>query len=113
MFANSDDNTNTLTNDVLNIMKRAGIEYDKKTYLMTSNKRSFRGDRPIVLGSVEISVANTSAVKSDETFAREKFTGLLDGVVVPDFQTAAEGRNDSSFLRLGNNEVGGHSASER
>ena len=78
------------------------------TYLVTADEGQLRGKGPVAILGVEVGMADTRAVKLNETLAGGELLGLLDGVVVDDLEGRAGGLDDGGLLGLGDGELGGH-----
>ena len=76
------------------------------TYLVTADEGQLRGKGPVAILGVKVGVADTRAIKLDETLARGELLGLLDGVVVDNLEGRAGRLNDGGLLGLGDGVVG-------
>ena len=74
---------------------------DCNAHFMTTDEGGLSGYRPVVLRSVKIGVADTGAVKLDETFTRSELRSLLDGEVVVDLELGTSRLDDSGLLDSG------------
>ena len=63
-------------------------------------------DGPVTVASVQVGVADTTAVELDETLAGGKLGGLLDRVVVDDLERLGRLLDDGGLLDFG--DVEGH-----
>ena len=76
-----------------------------KTNLVATDEGDDGGYWPVVLGAVQVSVADTSGDELDETFARLEVLGLDDGVILADFEGSAVCWDDGSCLCLWDGEL--------
>ena len=72
---------------------------------MTTDEGGLGGNGPVTLSSVEIGVADTSALHLQEHLTGGEVIGLRDGPVVDDLEGRAGGAHDGGLHGLGDNVV--------
>ncbi len=75
---------------------------------MTTDERDDRGYWPVVLGTVQVGVADTGRDELDETLARLEVLRLDYGVVLADFESGTVCWDDGGGLGLGDGELRRH-----